>query len=323
MNYRRFGRTNLMVSEIGHGLWGMGGWSGSNDNKSQDVLQKSLELGCNFYDSAWAYGNGHSDRLLGRLIKSNSGAEIITASKIPPKNFKWPGSSADRLPDVFPRQHVIDYTESILENIGTAPLDLLQFHVWDDAWTEDDEWKQTISDLKAKKLIRFFGLSINRWQPWNGMKALQTGLVDAMQVIYNIFDQSPEDELFPLCEKMDIGVIARVPLDEGGLTGKLTDETRFPKADWRSRYFGPENLHNTVVRVEAIKILLPENMSLPEMALRFILSHTAVGTTIIGMRTLDHLYEDVKASDGEGLPGELIERLRAHRWDREVAPWSD
>jgi aryl-alcohol dehydrogenase-like predicted oxidoreductase len=289
MNYRRFGRTNLMVSEIGHGLWGMGGWSGSNDNKSQDVLQKSLELGCNFYDSAWAYGNGHSDRL----------------------------------PDVFPRQHVIDYTESILENIGTAPLDLLQFHVWDDAWTEDDEWKQTISDLKAKKLIRFFGLSINRWQPWNGMKALQTGLVDAMQVIYNIFDQSPEDELFPLCEKMDIGVIARVPLDEGGLTGKLTDETRFPKADWRSRYFGPENLHNTVVRVEAIKILLPENMSLPEMALRFILSHTAVGTTIIGMRTLDHLYEDVKASDGEGLPGELIERLRAHRWDREVAPWSD
>jgi aryl-alcohol dehydrogenase-like predicted oxidoreductase len=323
MKYRRFGKTELMVSEIGHGLWGMSGWSGSDDQVSLETMQLSLEGGCNFFDSAWAYGDGHSDQLLGKLIKDNPGAKIIAASKIPPKNLKWPASSNDKLRDVFPRQHVLDYTAKILECIGTGCLDLLQFHVWDDSWTDEDEWKETISELKAKKLIRFFGLSINRWEPWNGLKALQTGLVDAVQVIYNIFDQAPEDELFPLCTRLDIGVIARVPLDEGGLSGQLTDETRFPETDWRARYFGPENLHATVVRANALQELLPENMSMPEMSLRFILSNSVVTTTIVGMRTPDHLHEDVSVSDGVKLPVELIDRLRAHRWDRKIAPWSD
>jgi aryl-alcohol dehydrogenase-like predicted oxidoreductase len=323
MQYRKFGRTNLQVSEIGHGLWGMGGWTGSNDRQSLATLQKSLEMGCNFYDSAWAYGSGHSDKLLGKLIKDNPGTTIVAASKVPPKNSKWPGSSDDKLKDVFPRQHIFDFTERILDGIGRAPLDLLQFHVWDDSWTDDDDWKQAITELKSKNQIRFFGLSINRWEPWNGIKALKTGLVDAVQVIYNIFDQAPEDELFPLCNKMDIGVIARVPLDEGGLSGKLTDDTRFPRDDWRARYFGPENLHQTVARADALKELLPADMSLPEMALRFTLTDNAVSTTIVGMRNMEHLQEDVQVSDGIGLPEELITKLRPHRWDRKVAPWSD
>jgi aryl-alcohol dehydrogenase-like predicted oxidoreductase len=323
MNYRRFGRTNLQVSEIGHGLWGMSGWTGSSDKQSLETLQKSLEMGCNFYDSAWAYGRGHSDRLLGTLIKNNPTSNIITASKIPPKNFHWPASSKDKLKQVFPRQHVIDYTHKILKGIGRQPLDVLQFHVWDDSWTEDDDWKVAISDLKAQNLIRFFGLSINRWEPWNGLKAMRTGLVDAVQVIYNIFDQAPEDELFPLCEQLDIGVIARVPLDEGGLSGTLTDATRFPVFDWRARYFGPENLHQTVVRAEALKEFLPAGMGLPEMALRFCLANQNVSTTIVGMRNLQHLEQDVKVSDGVPLPDELVARLRPHRWDRKVAPWSD
>jgi aryl-alcohol dehydrogenase-like predicted oxidoreductase len=301
----------------------MSGWSGANDRESLETLQKSLEMGCNFYDSAWAYGNGHSDSLLGKLIKNNPTAKVIAASKVPPKNFRWPGSSKDKLKDVFPRQHIMDYTEKILDGVGAAPLDLLQFHVWDDSWTDDDEWKLAITELKEKKLIRFFGLSINRWEPWNGIKALKTGMVDAVQVIYNIFDQAPEDELFPLCEKMDIGVIARVPLDEGGLSGKLTDKTRFPRTDWRARYFGPENLHQTVLRANAVKDLLPKGMSLPEMALRFTLTNTTVSTTIVGMRNLEHLNEDVRVSDGIGLPEELVTKLRPHRWDRKVAPWSD
>jgi aryl-alcohol dehydrogenase-like predicted oxidoreductase len=312
-----------MVSEISHGLWGMSGWSGSDDRVSLETLQKSLEAGCNFYDSAWAYGGGHSDQLLGWLIKDNPQAEIIAASKIPPKNFNWPASPHDKLQDVFPRQHIIDYTERILEGIGRSPLDLLQFHVWDDGWADNDEWKQTVTELKNKGLIRFFGLSINRWEPWNGLKAIQSGYVDAVQVIYNIFDQAPEDALFPLCDKMDIGVIARVPLDEGGLTGKLTLETRFPETDWRARYFGPENLPQTIARANALKRNLPDGMSLPEMALRFVLSQKTVSTTIIGMRNLEHLNEDVRVSDGVGLPAELISDLRVHRWDRKVAPWSD
>ena len=323
MKYRKFGKTDLLVSEVGHGLWGMGGWSGSDDKESLDTLQRSLDLGCNFFDSAWAYGDGHSDHLLGKLIKHNSTTKVIAASKIPPKNLKWPASSSDKLRDVFPRQHVMDYTEKILQGIGINCLDVLQFHVWDDSWSDEDEWKLTVTDLKSKKLIRYFGLSINRWEPWNGMKAIQTGLVDAVQVIYNIFDQAPEDQLFPLCEKMNVGVIARVPLDEGGLTGKLTDETCFPEDDWRARYFGPENLHSTVVRANALIKILPENMSLPEMALRFILTNKIVSTTIVGMRTLNHLHEDLSLSDGIRLPEELITGLRAHRWDRKIAPWSD
>jgi aryl-alcohol dehydrogenase-like predicted oxidoreductase len=323
MEYRKLGKTDLDVSEIGHGLWGMGDWKDADDKESLDTLQMSLEKGCNFFDSAWSYGSGHSDQLLGKLIKDNPSARIIAASKIPPKNLKWPGRAQDKLQDVFPRQHVLDYTEKILEGIGTDHVDLLQFHVWDDAWSDNDEWKQTVSDLKAKKLIRYFGLSLNRWEPWNGMKAVQTGLIDAVQVIYNIFDQAPQDQLFPLCEKMNIGVIARVPLDEGGLSGKLTASTRFPESDWRARYFGPENLQATVMRAEALKDLLPGNMGLPEMALRFILANKTVSTTIVGMRNLDHLQEDLSTSDGKGLPKELVARLSAHRWDRKVAPWAD
>ncbi len=323
MRYRKFGRTNLQVSEIGHGLWGMSGWTGSDDRQSLETLQTSLEMGCNFFDSAWAYGDGNSDRLLGKLIKNNPQANIIAASKIPPKNLKWPASPNDKLSQVFPRQHILDYTERIVEGVGTGCLDLLQFHVWDDSWADDDEWKLAITDLKAKKLIRFFGLSINRWEPWNGLKAIRTGLVDAVQVIYNIFDQAPEDELFPLCDEMDIGVIARVPLDEGSLSGKLTDETRFPKNDWRAGYFGPENLHQTVVRANALKELLPGNMDLPAMALRFILTNMTVSTTIVGMRTMEHAREDERVSDGVSLPADLVARLRLHRWDRKVSPWSD
>jgi aryl-alcohol dehydrogenase-like predicted oxidoreductase len=323
MEYRNLGKTNLSVSEIGHGLWGMGGWTDADDKESLDTLQMSLEMGCNFFDSAWAYGNGHSDKLLGQLIKNNPKAKIIAASKVPPKNFKWPGRSEDKLKDVFPRQHVIDYTEKIIEGIGIDKIDLLQFHVWNDSWSDNDEWKQTVSDLKSKNLIRFFGLSVNRWEPWNGMQAIQTELIDAVQVIYNIFDQAPEDKLFPLCKKMNVGVIARVPLDEGGLSGKLTADTHFPEIDWRARYFGPENLHPTLMRADALKELLPINMSLPDMALRFILANKVVSTTIVGMRTLNHLQEDLRTSDGKGLSKELIVKLRAHRWDRKVALWSD
>jgi aryl-alcohol dehydrogenase-like predicted oxidoreductase len=323
MEYRKLGKTDLLVSEIGHGLWGMGDWKDADDKESLDTLQASLETGCNFFDSAWSYGNGHSNKLLGQLIKNNPGATIIAASKIPPKNLKWPARSQDKLEEVFPRQHVINFTEKILEEIGVDCLDLLQFHVWDDSWSDSDVWKRTVSDLKSKNLIRFFGLSLNRWEPWNGIKAIQTGLIDTVQVIYNIFDQAPEDKLFPLCSKMGVGVIARVPLDEGGLSGRLSFDAHFPEGDWRKRYFGPENLGPTVIRANALKGLLPANMSLPEMSLRFVLANNIVSTTIVGMRSLNHLQEDLRLSDGYGLSKELVEKLRVHRWDREPASWSD
>lgn len=323
MNFRRLGRTGFMVSEIGHGLWGMGNWTDSDDADSAAALQLSADHGCNFFDSAWAYGKGKSDRLLGNLLRDNPTKRLYAASKIPPKNFKWPASKSDSFADVFPMDHVMRYTELILENLGTTTIDLLQFHVWDDSWAGNEIWLRTVRRLKDERLIAAFGISLNRWEPANGIRALRTGQVDAVQVIYNIFDQAPEDELFPVCKELDIGVIARVPLDEGSLGGKLTLDTKFPPNDWRASYFGPENLRNSVERVEALRVLLPAEMSLPEMALRFILTNPIVSTTIIGMRKLAHVRDNVRVSDGVGLQPDSIRALRAHRWDRKPVPWSN
>ena len=316
------GRTGLRVSEIGHGLWGMGDWSGVETDECEHALNVSLENECNAFDSAWAYGKGLSDKLLGRLVAANPQKEIIAASKIPPKNHRWPGSSENELSEVFPFDYVLDTALKINKAIGKNPIELLQYHVWDDSWANESEFKETVIALKEKKLVRYFGLSLNRWEPENGMKAIETGLVDTVQVIYNIFDQSPEDHLFPLCEKMNIWVIARVPLDEGSLGGKMTLQSTFPASDWRARYFGPKNLPETIKRVEELKKIVPDGMSLPELALRFILENKTVSTTIVGMRTENHTISNLKCSDGSRLPEQVVIELKNHRWDRKVASWA-
>jgi len=323
MNYRRFGRTGWQVSDIGYGLWGMSGWSGSDDRQSRQSLQLAVDQGCNFFDTAWAYGDGKSDGLLCELIRDNPGKRLYAASKVPPMNWKWPASPKDKYEEVFPRDYVLKYASRIREKLGIEAIDLLQFHVWDDHWTEEPDFRDTVEKLKSEGLIRFFGLSLNRWEPENGLQALRTGLVDAAQVIYNIFDQAPEDKLFPLCRELDIGVIARVPLDEGSLGGKMTLETKFPDDDWRSKYFGPENLKATMERVDSLKRVLPAGMSLPEAALRFILSNADVHTTIVGMRQADHVRENLEASDKGALDAALLKKLKHHRWDREPQRWSD
>jgi aryl-alcohol dehydrogenase-like predicted oxidoreductase len=323
MKYRRLGRTAIPVSEIGYGLWGMSGWSGSNDRESLDSLQLAVDLGCNFFDTAWAYGDGRSDGLLGQIIARNKGKRLYAASKIPPMNGQWPALPSYRYDDVFPAEHVFRHARLIREKLGVDKIDLLQFHVWDDGWTQAREFRETVAKLKAEGWIDWFGLSLNRWEPENGLEAIRTGLVDVVQVIYNIFDQAPEDRLFPLSKEMNIGVIARVPLDEGSLSGKFTAETQFPKSDWRSRYFGPENLAATLPRVEALKKLPRDGMTLPEMSLRFILSNPVVSTTIIGMRKPDHVKENIATSDAGPLDGELLQKLKPHRWDRKPQRWSD
>jgi aryl-alcohol dehydrogenase-like predicted oxidoreductase len=323
MKYRKLGRTGLDVSDIAYGLWGMGGWSGSEDSQSMAALQLASDLGCNFFDTAWGYGDGKSDGLLGELIAKNPHKQLFAASKIPPKNLKWPASPKDSYHDVFPADHVFEYANLILKQLGTDSIDVLQLHVWDDSWADEPEFRSTVQKLKKDGLVKWFGLSLNRWQPENGIKALRTGLVDVVQVIYNIFDQSPEDQLLPVCRELNIGVIARVPLDEGSLGGKMTAETRFPKDDWRSLYFGPENLANTIPRVERLKEIVPSDMRLPEMALRFILSNPDVSTTIIGMRKPEHVRQNVETSDAGGLDAGLLKELKAHRWDRKPKAWSD
>lgn len=323
MKYRKLGRTNFEVSEIGDGLWGMSGWTGSDDKESLSSMQLAVEMGCNFFDTAWAYGEGKSDGLLGEIMQRNRGKRLYAASKIPPANDRWPATPEYKYHDVFSQAHVFKYADLIRKQLRTDSIDMLQFHVWDDSWTDEPDFRSTVEKLKKDKIIRFFGLSINRWEPENGIKAIRTGLVDAVQVIYNIFDQSPEDELFPLCEEMNVGVIARVPFDEGSLGGKMTLETRFPADDWRAGYFGPENLPETIRRVEKLKKVLPSGMSLPEMALRFILSHPVVSTTIPGMRKADHVRQNIAASDAGPLDKGLLAELQKHRWDRKPQRWSD
>jgi aryl-alcohol dehydrogenase-like predicted oxidoreductase len=323
MKYRTLGRTGFEVSDIGHGLWGMSGWSEADDEQSRQAIQLAIDLGCNFFDTAWAYGNGKSDGLLGEALEKNQGKRIYAASKIPPKNLQWPASPKYKYADVFPTDHVFKYAEKIREKLRVDTIDVLQYHVWDDSWTDEPEFRSTVERLKSERIIHAFGLSLNRWEPENGIKAIRTGLVDVVQVIYNIFDQAPEDKLFPVCQELNIGVIARVPLDEGSLGGKMTLQTRFPESDWRARYFGPDNLKATIPRVEKLKEVVPSGMTLPEMALRFILANPAVSTTIIGMRKPDHVKGNVATSDAPRLDAGLLAKLKEHRWDRRPQRWSD
>jgi aryl-alcohol dehydrogenase-like predicted oxidoreductase len=322
MRYRRFGRTGWQVSEIGYGMWGMAGWTGSDDAQSLEAMQLAVDLGCNFFDTAWAYGEGHSEQLLGKLVRANPDKRIYTATKIPPKNRQWPTRRGDRLDDVFPADYVREYAERSLANLGLPRVDLLQFHVWEDAWSADERWQRAVGDLRREGLVGAIGVSVNRWEPWNVVQTLRTGLVDAVQVIYNIFDQAPEDELFPLCRELDIGVIARVPFDEGSLTGTLTKESRWPEGDWRNLYFVPENLDPTVDRVEALRPLTPTGMSMAELALRFILANPDVDVVIPGMRRPANVRANIAASDATPLAPRLLEQLREHRWDRAPAAWS-
>ena len=323
MKYRKLGRTGFDVSDIGHGLWGMSGWSEADDQESRQAIQLAIDLGCNFFDTAWAYGNGKSDGLLGDALQQNKGKRIYAASKIPPKNLQWPASPKYKYADVFPADHVFKYAQKIREKLQVDTIDVLQFHVWDDSWTDEPEFRATVERLKKEGYIRSFGLSLNRWEPENGIKAIRTGLVEVVQVIYNVFDQAPEDKLFPVCQEFNVGVIARVPLDEGSLGGKMTLETKFPESDWRAKYFGPENLKATIPRVEKLKAIVPAGVALPELALRFILANPVVSTTIIGMRKHGHVRGNVATSDAPRLEAGLMAQLRGHRWDRKPQRWSD
>ena len=316
MRYRQMGKLGWEVSEIGYGMWGMGGWTGSDDKESLASLDRAVARGCNFFDTAFAYGDGHSETLLGETLKRHSGTRLYVATKVPPKNRKWPGRATTPISEVFPYDYIREMTETSLKNLQVDSLDLQQLHVWSDAWVADEGWQRAARDLKREGKIKGFGISVNRWEPANVLRALDTGLVDAVQVVYNIFDQAPEDELFPACERLGVAIIARVPFDEGSLTGTMTADMTWPKGDWRNLYFTPENLRETLDHVDRLKPLVPAGSTLPDLALRFILHHPAVSTTIPGMRKLSHVDRNTAASDAPPLDPALLAALRQHRWDR-------
>jgi aryl-alcohol dehydrogenase-like predicted oxidoreductase len=319
MEYRLLGKTGIQVSEIGYGAWGIGGamWQDSKDDESIRALHRAIDLGLNFIDTALVYGDGHSENLVGRVVKERK-ERLYIASKIPPKNRKWPAVPGSALRDAFPYDHIVQCTEMSLKNLKIDTIDVQQFHVWDDSWAADAEWQDAIAKLKEQGKIRFFGMSLNNHEPDNALNVAATGFVDTFQVIHNIYDQTPEKNLFPFCQKQNIGVIVRVPLDEGGLSGTMTAETKFPEHDFRNSYFKGDRKQQVAERTDKLKKLLgKEADTLAELALRFCLHHPAVSTVIPGMRSVSNVEANCSCSDGRKLTESLLAELREHTWERD------
>lgn len=324
MKYRKLGRTEIEVSEIGYGAWGIGGiqWQGAADDESLAALHRAIDLGLNFIDTALAYGEGHSERLVGKVLR-DSPSRIWIATKIPPKNQLWPARSGHSLDDVFPYDYAIACTEESLRNLQVEQIDLQQFHVWNPEWVERDEWRKAIEDLKKSGKVAHFGISINDHQPDSALSIIETGLIDTVQVIYNIFDQSPQINLFPLCQKQNIGVIARVPLDEGALTGSIREDTQFDPSEFRAAYFRGDHKKQVVEHVEPLVADLHAagvTQPLAEVALRFCLSHPALSTVIPGMRKMRNVESNCALSDQGPLHQPVLELLRRHAWEKNFYP---
>lgn len=321
MKMKNFSHAKDNISVLGHGTWGMGGmWGPREDRDAINSLLLSLELGINFFDTALVYGMGHSESLISSALRESKNRHVFIASKVPPLNHQWPARESN-ISKVFPAEHIMTQTETSLRNLRRDYLDLQQLHVWKDEWLENSDWMNAVHQLKKQGKIRFFGVSLNDHDPKSGLKIVESGLIDSVQVIYNIFDQSPEDELFPLCQKHNVSVIARVPFDEGSLTGSLEHNTTFHSKDWRKHYFTPERLPEVCNRVEKLKALLNDECeSLSELALRFCLSHDAVTSVIPGMRSLEHVRQNVAQCIKPRLSSELREKIKTHRWIRNFYP---
>ncbi len=320
MKYRTLGKTGYQVSEIGYGAWGIGKnmWVGADDRESLRALHAAVDGGLNFIDTALVYGNGHSERIVGQFVKERK-ERIYVATKVPPKNLRWPAHG--QLVETFPADHIVRSTNESLRNLGTDTIDLLQLHVWDPSWISHEEWHEALCRLREEGKIRHFGVSVNDHLPESAVELVRSGKIDTVQVIYNIFDQKPERELFPACREMNVGVIVRVPFDEGALTGKITPETTFPKKDWRNRYFEGDRKRQVQERCKKLEALLGEEAAtLPELALRFCLHPEAVGSVIPGMRSLQHVASNLAASDGKKLSTALIQSLRSHAWEKNFYP---
>jgi aryl-alcohol dehydrogenase-like predicted oxidoreductase len=307
----------MSVSEIGYGAWGIGasGWVGATEDESVRALHRAVDLGVNFIDTARGYGE--SERIVGRVVRERAGDEVLVATKVPPKNRIWPAPDGIDPAEAFPGAHIRESVETSLRVSGLDHFDVVQFHVWSDEWVGRGDWLQTVEELKKEGKIRLFGVSVNDHQPDNALALVRSGAVDTVQVIYNIFDQAPADALLPACEEHGVGVIVRVALDEGGLTGRITAGTTFPEGDFRARYFRDDRPAQVERKVAAIVTdlgIAPDEIA--EHALRFGLSSPAVSTVIPGMRTVRNVERNTALSDGRPLTADQLAVLARHRWQR-------
>ena len=317
MRYRRMGRAGYEVSEVGYGAWGIGGqlWGGADDARSMRALHRAADLGLNFIDTALTYGNGRSEKLISRLLEER-GERIYVGTKVPPKNKFWPARG--KIEEAFPRDHLLECIDGSLTNLRLERIDLVQLHVWHPSWLESGDWHETLGELKRQGKIAHWGVSVTDHRPDSALELVSSGKTDTVQVIYNIFDQSAERKLLPFCLEKQVGVIARVPLDEGALTGEVTPDTKFPKKDWRNLYFGGDRKLQVFHRVRKLSALLDEEtQTLPELALKFCLHHAAVSTVIPGMRSVEHVDTNLAVSGQVPLSEEILQELRSQRWGKD------
>ena len=318
MLLKEFNKSGIKISRIGFGAWGIGKaeWIGADDNESKKILRKAIDEGINFFDTALAYGEGHSEKLVGEAERE-SGKQIFIASKIPSKKREWPSDDNSTLEDSFPADYIIKCTEQSLKNLKRDQIDLMQFHVWNDKWAQQDEWKNTIEKLREDGKVKYWGISINDHQPENGIEAGKTGLINSFQVIFNIFEQKPLEKLYPFCVENEISIIARVPYDEGALTGNINPDTTFPEGDFRNWYFRENRKEEVKKRADKIfDEACHEVESMPEAALRFIISFDGITTVIPGMRKEKHLISNIANVLKGNLSAEMVEKLKKHRWDK-------
>jgi aryl-alcohol dehydrogenase-like predicted oxidoreductase len=323
MRTRRLGKTGYEVSEIGFGAWGLGGtmWRGVEDAECKRALHAALDAGITFIDTAIAYGEGHSEGLIGEVLRERRGLEsIVVATKIPPMDYMWPGKGSTPLSKVFPRHWILESVDRSLRSLRVEALHVEQFHVWHDAWLAQGEWqevREAMSRLQAQGKVLHWGVSVNSHAPETALELLKDPLLSTVQAIYNVYDRSPERALFDVVRSADIGMIVRVPFDEGALTGAIGPDTTFPVGDWRERYFEGDRKIEAAEHAAKLKELLGEEAAtLPELALRFCLSRREVSTAIAGMRRPEHAKANAAVSDGRTLSPSMLERLASHAWEK-------
>ena len=316
MEYKILGKTGLKVSAIGFGAWAIGGnmWGPQDDNDSIAAINKALDLGVNFIDTALAYGNGHSEEIIGRVLKERKTKreDIYIATKIPPTS--WPPPPYSQAKDAFPKAKLISSVEQSLRNLDTDYVDLIQLHSWRENWTNDTDWYETLTELKEKGKVRFIGISVHDNMEDEALGLIETGRTDTIQVVYNALSQTPQKNLFPLAIKHNIGIIARVPLAYGALTGKFTKETTFASSDFRKNKYTGEGLDNILKKVQEFKSIIDseEKLKLLSAALNFALDHEAVSVTIPGMRNIKQAEENCSIFEKDRLISEeTIKKLYA------------
>jgi aryl-alcohol dehydrogenase-like predicted oxidoreductase len=274
------------------------------------ALHKSLDLGCNFFDTALAYGNGHSEKLIQRVLKERGVLnDMVVATKVPPKNDHWDPPTSLPIGKAFPPDWIIRCCERSLKNLGRDYIDILQLHTWNPAWAERVEWYEAMLKLKAQGKIRVIAISVSAVRHDEANPQIKHGRVESVQVIHNILDQAAEKNLFPLARKKGVGILSRVPLASGALTGKFTRDTKFPKGDWRSERPQKNWVAEMVDQVDKLKFLTEDGTPLAHAALKYCLAHPAVSSVIPGIRNARQAELNMSASDGKPMPAEQVARL--------------